>query len=89
MRTIHKFAIAPGSWSEVEMPAASEIVSVQMQGDTLTAWAIVHTDSATVTRTFYIVGTGHPLPTPAWSSRFLATVQDGALVWHIFDGGER
>lgn len=89
MRTIWKFAIPIDDVAEISMPAAAEILSIQMQGGMLTAWAIVHEGSENATRRFYVVGTGNPLPTPAWSSRFLATVQDGAFVWHVFDGGER
>lgn len=89
MRTIWKFTIPIDDVAEISMPAAAEILSIQMQGAALTAWAVVHEGSENATRRFYVVGTGHPLPIAAWSSRFLATVQSGALVWHIFDGGER
>lgn len=89
MRTIHKFRIPVTDCAEISMPAAAEILSVQNQGGHLTAWAIVHTGSEAATRRFYVVGTGHPLPIAAWSSRFLATVQSEYLVWHVFDGGER
>ena len=71
------------------MPAAAEILSVQNQNGHPTAWAIVHSDSEPVTRRFYVVGTGNPMPNAAWSSRFLGTVQMEHLVWHVFDGGER
>ena len=51
----------------------------------LCMWAIVNPDTGPDhdLHTFYVVGTGHPMPFDK-SLEHLATVMDGPYVWHIF-----
>ena len=46
-------------------------------------WALV-TDSPTVTRSFRVYGTGHPLP-PYVQHRGTAIAPGGQLVWHLIE----
>lgn len=68
---------------EIAMPEKAEILTVQMQNDEITLWAICDPEAKKVTRKFDIVGTG-------WAynfadKKYIGTVQDGAYVWHLFE----
>jgi hypothetical protein len=89
MKSIWKFTLQHQDEQEVEMPRGAELLTVQTQRGVICLWAIVdqHTTERD-RRTFYIVGTGHRMPeNPAVN--YIGTVQelDGALVWHVFEGG--
>lgn len=98
--TIHKYvldglggyqAVKMPRYQAVKMPRRARILSVQMQGISdgyrrITLWALVEPDAPMVARRLVVIGTG-------WEQDFaglmyLATLQDGDLVWHVFDGGE-
>lgn len=85
MKTIHKFALDLKDEQIVEMPAAAQLLTVQEQGGKLQLWAQVDTTWPAKPRRILIVGTGHPMP--AAVGPYVATVQTGAYVWHVFDGG--
>jgi hypothetical protein len=106
---IYKYPLRIADEQAVPMPAGARILSVQDQDGQLCVWALVdadvHADTRTPMprRTFYIVGTGHPLPealrkqapdpftrVPASESvDYVGTVQHagGSLVWHVFASG--
>ncbi len=86
MNVIHKFKFEGVSGQEIfMMPEGAKILSAQMQGATLCIWAEVNTDNRNVKRVLRVCGTGHPSP----DGEFIDTVQLGAYVWHVYDGGER
>lgn len=69
------------------MPEGSNILSIQMQGDTLCMWAEVETSApSTLMVKFRAFGTGHQLPEPVeWKGQFISTVQlPNGLVFHIY-----
>ena len=69
----------------IDMPVGARILSVQMQGDTITLWALVQPGSKTETVRFTMIGTGWELPDDfATKNLYLGTVQYESLVWHIF-----
>lgn len=74
----------------VWMPKGAEILHAGSQfgyADRFEIWARVDPDADEVGRMIYVRGTGHPLPdTGVHVASFV--VADGALVWHVFDGGE-
>lgn len=69
------------------MPRDTKILSVQNQGNLITIWAQCDCDALVgdiyVERVFNIFPTGGELPTEG--REYVATVQLGALVWHIFE----
>lgn len=84
MSTIWKYALQPGR-TELEMPGGAELLTVQMQGDTPTLWAQVWPGEPVVRRVLDVYGTGHKMPPDP--GKYVATFQmdDGTLVWHVFD----
>lgn len=82
--TIWKFALALTGSQEIRMPENAQILSVQYQADNLVLWAIVNPAKPIVPRTIMIFGTGHLLPDLDLRN-FIGTVQDGGLVWHVFE----
>lgn len=85
--TVYKHTLHLDDTVEVVMPQGTELLSVGEQNGMLCLWARVDTRKPKVNRMFRIAGTGHPAPT----GNFVGTVMmhGGALVWHVFDLGER
>ena len=82
MRTIWKFPL-PGFNGYVMVPFGAEILTVQMQERVPCIWALVNPNAKKVPQEFRIFGTGHDVDVPRnW--RYLGTVQNGGLVWHVF-----
>lgn len=68
----------------VQMPDGAQVLTLQMQAGIPCLWALVDPTAKTVTRHFFIVGTGHEL----WKDgQYIGTwqVAGGALVWHLFE----
>lgn len=70
----------------IQMPKGAKILHVECQDNMPCIWALVNADAPRETRSFRIVGTGHPIPDIA-DLRHVATFQmaDGQLVWHLFE----
>jgi len=85
MRTVYKYPITDIPM-RVQIPDGAKILDAQMQEDIPTLWAEVETDNQRVVRTFFIVATGQPLPKEC--ARYIATMQDGPLVWHVYEVSE-
>lgn len=84
MKTIWKFEVPVEDEVSVEMPCHSEVLAVQ-EGESpgvLWLWAIVDDTFTTRPRRFSIRGTGHPL---GEVGPYIATVQTGPFVWHVFE----
>jgi len=84
--TIWKFPFAVADEFQVQMPAGSQVLSVQVQNGQPCMWAKVYEDAPFVTRRFRVYGTGHGIP-EALPLDFVGTfqVQDGLLVFHLFE----
>lgn len=68
------------------MPKDAKILSVQIQSDRITVWALVDVNATAVSRkSFLVVGTGHDIQEPIETLMFLGTVQTGQFVWHVFE----
>lgn len=65
----------------VGMPAGAKILSAQNQDGAIQLWAMVDPLAGAQERRFQIVGTGGEAP----RGSYLATVQQGSFVWHIFE----
>lgn len=85
-QVVYKFPLSVSSNGIVNMPKGATILSVQMQDEVPTLWALCVPSNPYEDRLFFIVGTGHIFE-PASDARFIGTVQTrNGLVWHIFEG---
>lgn len=82
-------AMLPAGALAIAMPEGAEILSVQEQYEAVVLWARVDPSRPKVLRMFWVGGTGHTVPETAGSYVASVVVAGGALVWHIFDHGER
>lgn len=69
----------------IKMPKGAQILTAQVQGGVICIWAIVNVDKEPETRIIHIAGTGHELPEKANAGNWIASVQQGPFVWHLFD----
>ena len=82
---IWKFKLEHERTQIVKMPLKSEIMDIQMQEDVITMWALCDPDTKEIEVKINMYGTG-------WETHsnnmikddYLATVQQGGLVWHFF-----
>jgi hypothetical protein len=87
-RQVWKFPLAATGVQLVHMPAGAQILSVQLQGDTLSLWALCEVDREPTDRAIAIYGTGHEMPsTEHGILKFISTFQldGGRLVFHVFE----
>jgi hypothetical protein len=87
MKTIYKYPIKITDVQTVTLPINAEIISAQMQGDTLCLWAIVNTSNTdTEGRVIEVVGTGNPM-SDGIRRVYIGTtqMQGGSMVWHVFE----
>lgn len=84
---VHKytFEIVDGLF-DIEMRRDAHILHVAHQPSTgqFCVWAAVDTNLPMVKRKFFVVGTGHPLPTDRAIAP-VGTVIDGSFVWHLWE----
>jgi hypothetical protein len=69
------------------LPKDAQILTVQCQRDILCLWALVDDGtSLKQSRTFEIVGTGHPVENYT-KRQYIGTAQQygGSLIWHVFE----
>jgi hypothetical protein len=85
MKTIHKFPLNLfDQSSKLAIPVGSRFLHVGRDPRALPSmWFEVPADPNTpkVEQTFYLVGTGREVPK---DGRYLATINDGPFVWHIY-----
>jgi hypothetical protein len=85
---IFKYPLKVTDVQTVSMPAGAKLLSVMLQYKALYVWARVDPSGPLVERTFYVVGTGNPLPDEdaVWDPAYLGSVIDDPFVWHVFVG---
>lgn len=81
MKTVWKFPLPLAPEVNVMMPEGAQVLYVGNQAGTIALWALVDPDKSLVTRVFRIAGTGHDVP----DGVYVGTVQQGPLVWHVFE----
>ena len=90
MHQIWKFPLRLKDNQLVRMPQGAKLLSVQLQNGQIQLWALVDLDyKERVNRMIAIRGTGHDVESALSDCEFIGTVQDGGLVWHVFDRGEK
>jgi hypothetical protein len=84
-RTIWKYPLQITDLQNVLMPEGAQLLSAQMQGDTLCLWALVNPKASKRVRTIEIIGTGNPCEDVP--RKYISTTQmaGGALIWHVFE----
>jgi len=80
---VWKYPLRITADQKVEMPAGSEILSVKMEKSQLCLWALVSPAGNKETRYIEVFGTGHHVE--PGTRKYLGTVQDHGLVWHVFE----
>ena len=90
MKTIWKYDYLPlQDEFSLEMPKGAQILTLQLQNDEATIWALVEPTATQVKRKFAWVGTGHSREIEIFK-QYIGTIQvcEGKLVFHLFDLGE-
>lgn len=88
-QTIWKYNVKIDDVQTVAMPEGAKLLSVQVQHNLVTIWAMVDPRNLNVNRIIQMAGTGHDMSERIMGD-FLGTfqIESGALVFHVFDGGE-
>ncbi len=83
MKTIWKYKINPDN--NLEIPQGGIVLSVQTQEDQPCMWVLVDSFNKNELRKFKAYGTGHQLPEN--SGKYIGTfqVENGSLVFHLFE----
>ena len=88
MKTVYKYPIAIEDFITLELPKRAVVLCVQMQQGQPNIWALVDPEQPTETRTFLMVGTGHPIMEESYFRMvYVGTFQlhEGELVFHLFE----
>ncbi len=84
-RFIWKYPLAIADQQEITIHEGARILSVQMQDGKLCLWAMIRPDRPEERMVINVIGTGHPIDIGEDEDlQHLGTVQQGALVWHVF-----
>jgi hypothetical protein len=67
----------------INMPEGARILTLQVQYDEPTLWAIVDPDQKLISRRFIVVGTGHEVPPDVGA--YVGTWQPRGFVFHLFE----
>jgi len=84
MSVIWKYQISTQGCTAILMPLGAVVLSVQFHGEALCLWVMLNPNHNAIDRHFFTVGTGEPF-NRFLNPRFLATVQHGPYVWHVFE----
>jgi len=93
MKIIYKYEIKlEFGLQKIELPFGAEILSVQMQADSLCIWALINPKTNVKTiRIIDIIATGiyiHDIKKFQYHNTFIGTVQYEGYVFHVFISNE-
>jgi DNA-directed RNA polymerase subunit RPC12/RpoP len=82
---VYKYPLPTDSDFEIQLPMGAQILTVQAQKGTPCIWAIADTDALLTTRRLCLRGTGHAFK--GNEGKYIGTFQldNGALVFHVFE----
>lgn len=87
-RIIYKYPLDLGYTEQnIEIPEASQILDIQLQGETPVLWALVDPKKQKQQMGIEIHMTGHEIDTEHWDMfdmEHVKTLQIGAIVYHFF-----
>jgi hypothetical protein len=81
MKTIYKYTLDSQDCT-LQLPKGAEILTVQLQNQIPTLWALVNPMTVTEERHICIVGTGWQVED---NMKYITTYMDGYFVWHVFE----
>jgi hypothetical protein len=81
MKTIYKYPLHSKDCT-LQLPKGAEILTVQLQNEIPTLWALVNPMTVTEERHICIVGTGWDVED---TMKYITTYMDGYFVWHAFE----
>lgn len=87
MKSIYKYTLDIAVSNIIELPLATNILSVESQGDNIVVYGLVDTEEIeTADYDFRTYGTGHGTIDDIKDYTFLGTVkmEDGNLMFHVF-----
>ena len=83
---IHKYALPYGARTVLKMQTTSKVLTCQMQRDNLVMWARLFIDDRSSERFFAVLPTGaRCVQVSDEHYEYINTVQDGDIVWHVFE----
>lgn len=84
---IWKYALPSRGHETLAIPAEAQLLSVQVQHDTVTLWALVDPKAEPRPRDFYVAMTGEAMQFVNCDAHFVGTVQldRGRYVAHVFE----
>ena len=87
MQRIFKYELEVTDRQAIQMPTGAVLRAIQWQGMQLCLWAEVNDEAAPVPREIAIYGTGQSMPN--YPGNYIGTFQmnQGALVFHVYDRG--
>ncbi len=84
MKTVWKKVLAKTDEQVIKLPSGSKILDVQVQDNNWCLWFLCNPAAPLEERRIFIHGTGHEVDSRTFS--YIGTFQDGAYVWHVFEG---
>jgi hypothetical protein len=85
MKVIYKYPMQLELYQTIELPENARILSIQLQSDQICMWVLTDTEmDFKVSRVFMVIGTGTSDRIGEFDE-YLASVQQGVYVWHIFE----
>jgi hypothetical protein len=85
MKKVYKYKLLQGI-NRLMMPEGAQVLTVQLQEDIPTIWALVDPDSPLKERAFLLAGTGHEIEVNTSAQPvYVGTVQIDWMVWHCFE----
>lgn len=81
MKTIYKYTLDSQDFT-LNLPKGAEILTIKLQNNIPTLWALVNPMTVTEERHICIVGTGWQVED---NMKYITTYMDGYFVWHVFE----
>ena len=85
-RKVYKYQLPLQEELKIPMPMGAKVLHFANQNEIPTIWVEVDTDEQDRAKTFFIVGTGHDIPTGKTVVYIgSALFAGGNLVWHLYE----
>jgi hypothetical protein len=84
MRKIYKYPIALKECQTVDLTKGARVLTAQLQNGEIVMWAEVDPDEPMRVWLVYTVGTGTSFIADEHPGEYVATVQRGEFVWHLY-----
>ncbi len=84
---VYKYELEVKDDQAVLMPEYAKVLTFAVQRGKPCIWALVDPERSVETRTFRMVGTGHPIEGYPYNLDYIGTVQlaGGDLIFHLFE----